>query len=91
MRPLVAGIALVCPGIFLLVRGGSLTTPKEVVKIGDVKLTADEKQSIPPWVAYRRRGAIAPRGGRALPGSNPRRAAWRAVPGVGTPGSGDTP
>lgn len=53
MRPsLIAGIALILLGVFLLVRGGSFTTQKDVVKVGDVKLTADEKQSIPPWVAY---------------------------------------
>lgn len=52
MRPsLIAGIALIVLGVFLLVRGGSFTTQKDVVKVGDVKLTADEKQSIPPWVA----------------------------------------
>jgi len=53
MRPtLIAGIALIVLGIFLLVRGGTFTTQKDVVKVGDVKLTADEKQSIPPWVGY---------------------------------------
>lgn len=53
MRPnLIAGIALVVLSVFLLVRGGSFTTQKDVVKVGDVKLTANEKQSIPPWVAY---------------------------------------
>ncbi len=53
MRPtLIAGIALIVLSIFLLVNGGSVTTKKDVVKIGDVKLTADQKQSIPPWVAY---------------------------------------
>ncbi len=53
MRPnLIAGIALILLSVFLLVRGGSFTTQKDVVKVGDVKLTANEKQSIPPWVAY---------------------------------------
>jgi hypothetical protein len=53
MRPnLIAGIALIVLSVFLLVRGGTFTTQKDVVKVGDVKLTADEKQSIPPWVAY---------------------------------------
>lgn len=53
MRPnLIAGIALIVLSVFLLVRGGSFTTRKDVVKVGDVKLTADDKQSIPPWVAY---------------------------------------
>jgi len=51
MRPtLIAGIALILLSAFLLVRGGTFTTQKDVVKVGDVKLTADEKQSIPPWV-----------------------------------------
>lgn len=49
---LIAGIVLIVLGIFLLVRGGSFTTQKDVVKVGDVKLTADQQQSIPPWVAY---------------------------------------
>ena len=52
MRPMsIAGIALLCLGLFLLFRGGSFTTQKEVVKVGDVKLTANERQSIPPWAA----------------------------------------
>ena len=52
MRPLsIAGIALVCLGVFLLVRGGTFTTRHDVVKVGDVKLTATEHQSIPPWAA----------------------------------------
>ena len=51
MRPtLIAGIALICLSAFLLMRGGSFTTRKDVVKVGDVKLTADDKHSIPPWV-----------------------------------------
>ena len=51
MRPLsLAGIALICVGAFLLIRGGSFTTRRDVLKVGDVKLTADEKQTIPPWV-----------------------------------------
>ncbi len=53
MRPnLIAGIALIVLSVFLLVRGGSFTTRKDVVKVVDVKITANEKQSIPPWVAY---------------------------------------
>ena len=52
MRPIsIAGIALLLLGIFLLIRGGTFTTQKDVVKVGDVKLTANERQSIPPWVA----------------------------------------
>ena len=51
MRPLaIVGIVLIVLGAFLLIRGGTFTTQKDVIKVGDVKLTADEKQSIPPWV-----------------------------------------
>ena len=52
MRPMMlAGIALICLGVFLLFRGGSFTTQREVVEVGDVKLTASEHRSIPPWAA----------------------------------------
>lgn len=51
MRPLsLAGIALICVGAFLLIRGGTFTTRRDVLEVGDVKLTANEKQTIPPWV-----------------------------------------
>ncbi len=51
MRPLiVAGIVLLGLGAFLLVRGGTFTSRKDVLKVGDVKITANERQSIPPWV-----------------------------------------
>ncbi|MBP6571604.1 MAG: hypothetical protein KA226_09320 [Gemmatimonadales bacterium] len=51
MRPLsLAGIALICLGAFLLIRGGTFTTRRDVLEVGDVKLTANEKQTIPPWV-----------------------------------------
>ena len=37
----IAGIALLLLGLFLLlIRGGSFTTQRDVVKVGDVKLTA---------------------------------------------------
>ena len=51
MRPLsLAGIALICLGAFLLIRGGTFTTRRDVLEVGDVKLTANEKQTIPHWV-----------------------------------------
>jgi drug/metabolite transporter (DMT)-like permease len=53
MRPIIiAGIVLLCLGLVLLVRGGSFTTRRDVLKVGDVKVTADEQQSIPPWAGY---------------------------------------
>ncbi len=55
MRPIaIAGILLLILGGFVLVRGGSFTTRRDVLKVGDVKITADEQQSVPPWV-----GAVA--------------------------------
>ena len=50
MRPLlIAGIALVGLGAFLLLRGG-FTTRQNILEVGDVKISADEKQSVSPWV-----------------------------------------
>jgi len=45
-----AGIVLLCLGAFVLLRGASFTTRHDVLKVGDVKVTADEQRSIPPWV-----------------------------------------
>lgn len=53
MRPLViAGLVLLGLGAFLLVRGGSFTTRREVLKVGDVKVTANDRQSLPPWTGW---------------------------------------
>jgi hypothetical protein len=38
------------PQAFVLLRGASFTSRRDVLKVGDVKITADEQQSIPPWV-----------------------------------------
>jgi hypothetical protein len=51
MRPLViVGIVIAALGAFVLIRGGSFTSQRDVLKVGDVKITANEQQSIPPWV-----------------------------------------
>jgi hypothetical protein len=47
---IIAGIVLLGLGAFVLLRGASFTSRRDVLKVGDVKITADEKQSIPPWV-----------------------------------------
>jgi hypothetical protein len=53
MRPIIlAGIVLLCLGVFFLIRGGTFTTRRDVLKVGDVKVTADEQQSIPPWAGW---------------------------------------
>jgi hypothetical protein len=51
MRQLIAaGIVILCLGAFVLLRGASFTSRRDVLKVGDVKVTADEQHSIPPWV-----------------------------------------
>ena len=53
MRPLtIAGIILIAFGAFVLVRGGTFTTRRDVLKVGDVKVTADEERSLPPWAGW---------------------------------------
>jgi len=47
----IAGIALIVIGLFVLVRGGTFTRRHNVIEVGDLKVTADERQSIPPWAA----------------------------------------
>jgi len=52
MRPLLfAGIVIAVLGAFLLFRGGTFSTRRDVLKVGDVKVTADQQQSAPPWAA----------------------------------------
>lgn len=52
MRPAgIVGIILLVLGAIVLVQGGTFTTKKDVLKIGDaVKITADDHHSIPNWV-----------------------------------------
>ena len=50
MRPMIiGGIVLICLGVFVLIRGASFSSQRDVVKIGDVKITADERKAVPPW------------------------------------------
>lgn len=52
MRSLIlAGLVVLCLGAFLFFRGGTVTTRRDVLEVGDVKVTANEERSIPPWVA----------------------------------------
>jgi uncharacterized membrane protein len=47
--PVIVGIILIILGGIVLVRGGSFTTKQNVLEVGDLSITADEKQTIPPW------------------------------------------
>ncbi len=48
---LIAGLLLVIAGAFVLYNGGSFTTQREVLKLGDLKVTAEEEHPVAPWVA----------------------------------------
>jgi hypothetical protein len=51
MRPyLIAGIVLLVLGLFVLLRGGQFTSQENLLQVGDLKITASERQTIPPWV-----------------------------------------
>jgi hypothetical protein len=51
MRPnLMIGIVLVVIGGILFFRGGGFTTQKEVLEVGDVKVTAPDHHSVPNWL-----------------------------------------
>jgi hypothetical protein len=58
---LIAGLIILGLGAFVLIRGASFTSRKDVLKVGDLKVTADEQQTIPPWV-----GGVAMVAGTAL-------------------------
>ncbi len=62
MKPLVlAGIVIAALGGFILVRGMSYTKDKNVLDIGGLKASVEEKHTIPNWV-----GIVAVVGGVVL-------------------------
>ena len=58
---MVAGLLFLLIGAFVLLRGASVTTQRDVLEVGEVKITADEQRAIPPWA-----GGIAIAAGVAL-------------------------
>lgn len=48
---LIVGLIVSAVSAFVLFRGGSLTTQRDVLAIGDVKVTAESQQPIKPWMA----------------------------------------
>jgi hypothetical protein len=42
---------LVIIGAFLFFRGGSFSTREDVLKVGDLKVSTEERHTIEPWVA----------------------------------------
>jgi hypothetical protein len=52
MRPrIIAGIVLIVLAAVLLLKGGSFTTRENVLELGDLTVSADERQQIPTWVS----------------------------------------
>jgi hypothetical protein len=47
--PIIIGGLIIGLGAVVLLRGVNFTSRRDVLKVGDVKVTADEQQSIPPW------------------------------------------
>lgn len=69
MKPLgIAGIAIALFGAYVLVRGLTYTSQSNVLRVGDVQVTAQERRMIPPWV-----GGVALVGGLLMIGAGVRR------------------
>jgi uncharacterized membrane protein len=50
MRPLtLVGILLLALGAFILFRGMSYKSKDEVLKVGDLKASVEEKHAVPAW------------------------------------------
>ncbi len=45
------GILLIGVGAYLFFAGGSFSTREDVLKIGDLRVTAQESHPVAPWVA----------------------------------------
>ncbi len=51
MRPLVLfGVVLIAVGCMFLYNGGHFTTRKELLEVGDVKVTTSDERTLPGWV-----------------------------------------
>lgn len=47
----IIGVVLIAVGGFLFVQRGTFSTSKEVLKVGDLKVSAREQHSVAPWMA----------------------------------------
>ena len=45
------GIVLILAGGYFLFAGGTFTTKREVVDVGPVEISAEEKHPVPAWAA----------------------------------------
>jgi len=50
MRPAgIGGLVLIVAGVLVLLLGGNFTTKRDVLQVGDLKVTASEQRTIPVW------------------------------------------
>ena len=69
MRPLaLVGILLLVLGAFVLFRGFSYKSKDEVLRVGDLKASVEEKHAVPTWV-----GGVAVIAGLVLIGAGMKR------------------
>lgn len=68
--PTIIGVVLVGVGAYLFFQGGVFTTTEDVLKVGDLKVTAQESHPIARWIA-----GAAVIGGLSLVASGMRRKA----------------
>lgn len=69
MKPLViAGIVIAGLGAYVLLKGLTYRSQSNVLKVGDLQVTAEEHRLVPPWV-----GGVAVAGGLVLIGAGVRR------------------
>jgi hypothetical protein len=51
MRPIaLVGILLLALGAFIVFRGASYKSREDVLKVGDLKASVNEKHTVPTWV-----------------------------------------
>jgi hypothetical protein len=71
VRPIsLIGILLLAVGAFILFRGASYKSKDEVLKVGDLKASVEQKHAVPTWV-----GGVAVVAGIVLLASGMRRRA----------------
>ena len=46
----IVGLVLIALGAVVLLRGASYRSRHDIVKIGDVKVTASDRREVPSWV-----------------------------------------
>ena len=63
-----AGILVAALGIYILMRGLSVTTSDTLVEVGGLKASVEEKRAVPSWV-----GVAAVVGGLVLVGAGARK------------------